>query len=646
MTEYPSRQKPGDQLQQVVFPDQELHAHSYDLNDMSGLMGRRIQNIGDVFLQDGALTSGGAVIHNAESGQVTVEGGNVYIRGMVHKIPEASFVVPTTGVVSIGVYLTNEYITHLQDPQLTGQIVSTRTFAEPGAHRLKITGVWGFDGDANEGDFFPVTEINNGVLVTQTPPPQIDPLLSGLARYDREANGNYIVNGFKVISLGKEGDDQVFSISEGTVNVWGTKIIRDTGQRIKINEDPHLEQIEAEPHVIAGDASGDVTILLNHGPVVNIDHVTLTRRVDETITHGAFSGALDGLSNTSVAEIISVIQGGTTYVKDVDYQLTNDQVDWSLGGNEPSPGSSYDIVYTYLDTTQPDDWDSTSITVSDVEPSSTAIVAYDYALPRIDTFVIDRTGIITYIKGQATSYDPFPPQIPHDTLRLADIVNVWGQKAIVRNVATHSVHYNKIEKFGAQIDDLLELVAQERLRTDMDSRQRTSKRGVFVDPFFDDDMRDNGIGQTGAILEESLQLPIATDVETVSLGDEPLLLPYEEETVIDQPLCTGEMKINPYQAFEPLPALMEITPAIDRFTRIETEWTSPETRQLVFWRFWWQGNPVTPGTTETIELVNTEFTEAQFLREIEVTFSLEGFGPGENLETLTFDGVEVAPVAA
>ena len=563
---------------------------------------------------------------------------------MFHKVPKADFTVATTGLVSIGVYLKTNYITPLDDTNLKGQIAGSRAFGEGGAHRLEIKATWGYDGDSQEGDYYHVTDVKDGVLNPQTPPPQIDPVNSALARYDREANGNYIVNGYKVIALGLESNQQVFSIGEGTANVWGEKIIRDTGQRIKITETPDLKQIEAEPHAIPTDASGAVVIALNHTPVMNIDHVTLTKRVTDTLTHGAFSGASDPLPNTSVADIVEVTQGATTYVEGTDYQIVNDEVDWSLGGAEPAPGSSYQVEYKYLDTTNPDAWDSTTITVSDVDPGSTAIVAYDYALPRIDTIAVDRGGQVRYIPGRSSDYDPYPPQVPHDALRLADIINNWGNLPTVRAVATHSVHFNEIENHGVLIDDLKELISHERLRRDMDSRQRTTKRGMFVDPFLDDDMRDAGIAQTGAILDESLQLPIDAAAESDVLGDDPLLLPYVEEVLVNQPLSTGEMKINPYQAFEPLPANLTLSPAVDRFTQIDTQWTSAVTRQIVRWRWWWQRN-IVGGTTETIERVNTTFSDAQFLRPIEISFTLEGFGPGENLETMTIDGVEVTPTA-
>jgi hypothetical protein len=47
-------------------------------------------------------------------------------------------------------------------------------------------------------------------------------------------------------------------------------------------------------------------------------------------------------------DIVQVRQGGTVYVKNVDYKLTAGQVDWSPAGAEPAPGSSYEVVFLHL----------------------------------------------------------------------------------------------------------------------------------------------------------------------------------------------------------------------------------------------------------------------------------------------------------
>ncbi|TMN46312.1 DUF4815 domain-containing protein, partial [Pseudoalteromonas piscicida] len=79
----------------------------------------------------------------------------------------------------------------------------------------------------------------------------------------------------------------------------------------------------------------------------------------------------------------------------------------------------------------------------------------------------------------------------------------------------------------------------------------TSKYGVFVDPFLDDDLRDAGRAQSAAIIDGELLLPIDVEVDVLNQTSEATLLPYELEDFLVQTSQTRSMKVNPYQAFEP-----------------------------------------------------------------------------------------------
>jgi hypothetical protein len=87
-----------------------------------------------------------------------------------------------------------------------------------------------------------------------------------------------------------------------------------------------------------------------------------------------------------------------------------------------------------------------------------------------------------------------------------------------------------------------------------------------------------------------------------------------------------------------------LTPAVDRFTIIDTIWSSPVVQQINTWlgltgRF--AIDSVT-STTRTELLSETE-RPAEFLRQIQVNFTLEGFDPGETLTEVKFDGIDVTP---
>jgi peptidoglycan hydrolase-like protein with peptidoglycan-binding domain len=190
------------------------------------------------------------------------------------------------------------------------------------------------------------------------------------------------------------------------------------------------------------------------------------------------------------------------------------------------------------------------------------------------------------------------------------------------------------------------IVALERLRSDISSREPSSKRGVFVDPFLDDDLRDQGLTQTAAIVDGTLQLPIAPTIyQAPDNNTQDWMLPYTEVMILSQERETGSSKINPYASFDPIPAVVSITPAVDRWTVIDTIWASPVTQTIVNQVADSQRRgQVTAGPTGTrTELLSESQRPAQFLRPITLNFTLEGFDPGETLTEVKFDGIDVTP---
>ena len=73
-----------------------------------------------------------------------------------------------------------------------------------------------------------------------------------------------------------------------------------------------------------------------------------------------------------------------------------------------------------------------------------------------------------------------------------------------------------IEAMRKSINDFFTLVAEERLKNDANASAPSSKKGIFVDPFLDDDMRDQGIEQSAAIVDGSLCLPISAEIVDIA----------------------------------------------------------------------------------------------------------------------------------
>ena len=571
----------------------------------------------------------------------------IYLRGAVREVPARSFTIAATGLVRVGVYLLDEEITEVQDATLRDPAVGTRNYNEPGAGRLRVTPTWGREGDGSTGVFYPVWTVIDGALLSQSGSNTGDAFTEALARYDRESNGSYIVTGLSVTALGLAAGINTFSIKDGTGNIYGYKIDKLSSTRLNYAEDPDLELVDSEPDTFTGTTGGSATIQLNRFPVESILEVVITREKTVSITRGGASGGQDSLPDVSVLSIQSITQGGTTYAANTDYFLNGDKVDWSPGGAEPAPGSTYSITYRYLGNVTPTsvNLQAGTFTVTGAVNSTLVLTDYRWKLPRYDRICIDRDGNFSRVKGISSRFTPLPPATPGNLLGLATIEQRWGLTPEVTNDGIRAIPFDQLERMRSLIVDLFDLVALERLRNDISSREPSSKRGVFVDPFLDDDLRDQGLTQTAAIVDGTLQLPIVPTVyQAPENNAQDWMLPYTEEVILEQTQQTGSSPINPYQSFDPIPAPVTLTPAVDRFTRIDTIWNSPLTERVVRR----VASAALRGQVRTREEIRTELLSeserpAEFLREILINFTLAGFDPGETLTEVKFDGIDVTP---
>jgi hypothetical protein len=618
-----------------------------EINEIQSTLIDRMSRIANAVFRDGFVIRGTPPTIDAATGQTVCPASAVYLRGAVREVPARTFTIATAGLVRIGIYLLEEVITELQDPTLRCPAPNTRNYNEPGGGRLRITPTWGREGEGLIGVFYPVWTVVDGQLLNQSGGDGGDAFSEALARYDRESNGNYIVDGLSVTALGLSGGGNAFSVKAGVGNIFGYKLDKPTATRLLYAEDPDLELVEAEPDTFTGTTGGTATIQLNRAPVSTINEVVITREKTVTITRGGFTGGQDALPDVSVLSIISVEQHPTIYQSPRDYFLNGDKVDWSPSGGgaiEPAPGSTYTVTYRYLGNVTPSNLDLQAGTfdVTGAVNGTLVLTDYQWKLPRYDRICIDRQGNFARVKGISSRFTPLPPSVASNLLVLATIRHRWGLTPEVENDGVRAIPFDQLEKMRSLIVDLFDLVAVERLRSDVSSREPSSKRGVFVDPFLDDDMRDQGIAQTAAIVDGTLQLPIAPTIyRAPDNNGQDWMLPYTEEIILEQGRVTGSSPINPYQAFDPIPAAVTLTPSVDRWTNIETIWSSPITQAFVF-LFGAARVGLTTATTRT-ELLSESRRPAQFLRQITVSFVVDGFDPGEALTLLEFDGINVTP---
>lgn len=617
---------------------------SAELNELQAILKHRVKSIADAVLKDGDLIEGGAILIDPQTGQTTCAAARLYLAGSVHEVPAATFALPTTGRVTIGARLRRRTITELDDPSLRDPAVGTRNYQEPGAGRLEETVVWGWVGDAasdgQTGEFYPIATVIEGVLQNKERPPAFDGVTQVVARYDFEANGHYIVDGFETRFLERRSDGKlVFQVKAGTANVLGYKVERAHDERLVLDFDPDLATVLAEPRVFTPDAQGKMRVTTGYAPIARVVRVQGTKRKTVTVAHGVFSGATDTLPDAAVVQVLEVKQGATVYQAGSDYTVAGNALNWSPAGAEPAPGSSYTVTYDYIAQLTPTEIDEEGFTVEGLVAGTLVQTDYEWRMPRMDALCLSRDGLIQRIKGVSVERSPMAPSVPPDLLRLCDLAFTWRNTSPVRVLASgvRAVPTAELEAMRSDIGRLFDLVARERLSNDITLREPAAKKGVFADPFRDDDLRDAGASQNAVCVLGQLMAPIAA----TPLG--PYLtaiqtLPHAYRAVLEQTARTGTMKVNPYQAAEVAPAQVTLTPAADYWQETATQWAAAVTESFV----WGSGSLASSSTSRSVETVSRTETAIPTLRPITVAVRAAGFGPNESVSAMRFDGIALA----
>lgn len=636
-------------------PSKEYEAHlfragfvlqSAELNEIQSAAYRRIAGIGDALFKDGDVVRDARIVVDSDTGSVTCESGAIYLSGSVRGVQPGTLTIPVVGTVVVGIYLQSSVITELEDPELRDPASLTRNYMEPGAARHKLHAAWGYAGDGQAGEFYAVYTVEDGQLQAKEAPPNLDSVTQALARYDRDSSGgSYVVSGLQVSQL----DDlvtgqQVYAVAEGRARVNGYGIDLPTSRRIVYDATPDLRQITSEPKTST--TASPQRINVDRTPISAITQVQITAEKTVALTHGGFTGAQDPLPDTSVLSIVSVVQGGTTYVQNTDYKLTAGKVDWSLAGAEPATGSTYNVTYLYVTTATPTDIDETGFTIVGAVVGTLVLTTYSAKLPRIDRLCVDEEGSFVWIKGVATDYDPVRPQVPSNLLPLAQVLQTWTDRTVT-NDGVRMVPMQDIEAISARLDLITDLVAQQKLISDLGTREAAAKKGLFVDPFLNDEQRDQGTTQDAAIVFGALTLPIEGSASAPSADLTAVTsCAFTLASVLEQTSRTGDMKINPYMAFDVPAVPIALTPAVDRWTEMQTSWLSPITQRFIAYAPGWHGaNRFSTSSNTTINVASSVQSQIQNLRQIEVRFQASGFGPNEAVTSMTFDGIEVTPTS-
>lgn len=608
---------------------------SSELNEVQKAASYRVKGIADALFKDGDIVRDAAVVLDSTTGIARCASGAVYLAGSVRGVAPADITVPVVGTLSIGIRLIETVVTAVEDPGLLDPATGNRNYLEPGAERLRVDTQWGWSGDGVAGDFYPIYSVTDGVLGAKEAPPNLDSVTQALARYDRDsAGGTYIVSGLVLQQLADFDGNQIYSLSEGRARVFGYGVELPTSRRVVHPATPDLKLITNEPHLSS--TIGSQRVNLDRTPATALNSVSITAEKTVTLTHGIATGAQDPLPDTSVLQIIEVKQGGTTYVQGTSYLLTAGKVDWSPAGPEPAPGSTYTVKYHYITTVTPTAVDDDGFTVTGAVSGTLILATYSQKLQRYDRLCVNAEGTLIWVLGVSSDFYPQIPSAPADLLPIASVLQTWTADRQVVNDGVRVVAMPALAAVDRRMDRLAQLIAQQRLESNIHTRETGAKKGLFTDPFLDESHRDAGTPQTAAVVDGLLMLPISASIGYVSADvSAPTTLAFVNVITLEQSLRTGAMKINPYMSFAPVPATVTLVPDVDRWTVVETEWSGPATSRFIVG----SGNQSSESQTTREALLQTSFSSLETLRQISVSYNISGFGAGEILSAITFDGI-------
>lgn len=524
---------------------------SAELNEQQDVILDLLSKVGKYLVSNGTIMSGGEVTQLSSS-SISINTAVVQIEG-VPTVIDAGIVALPAGTSIVGAAIKETLITGLQDADLLEPDTQSPHYQGSGADRVKVSGTWKMStAVASDETFFPILTITDGVIVaSQASTDNTSSINKAISLYDKGVHGSYIVNGLNVAYGSTGGDGTInLSMSSGTARIAGNQATFSTESIIALDPVSDVRQVLSEPIVFA---TGTTSYALRNTPVKDILSISATKTVTSTVTRGSSAGGVDTLPYTPVLSITSVVQGATTYVAGVDFKQTGDSVDWSLTGAEPSPGSTYTVVYKYIASFSATT-DGTNVIIGSTDAamlvnSSTMYIDYEFYLTRIDRIMVDTNGAIKIKKGapNTTSLAQEPATPAGGYLSIAVATLNYGAAAVIDQSETvFMVPFSTMKTMNDRLTNAEYNIAQLSLKDTANATDPvTTKRGVIVDSLGNENMRDSGVTQNAVIISSTLQIPPLLSQMTRD-SSSAHMLDFTSSEFITQVLRTKSQKINPY----------------------------------------------------------------------------------------------------
>lgn len=630
---------------------------------------------------------------DAAETEVQLAACSVYVDGYFYHMQAQTLPLAVNKDTTLGVYLSFQVIDSQADATLTDPAQGRANAGQVGAKRLKATCVWGFDDALSSagnslgtkpvsGKFYAVQRIVNAQIVNSDVDAVEQWVQSQMIDHRRDLwGGHYILAGFEVSSVqpaprsNLEPEASIamcFHIGKGKAHVQGFEVVVPEGKELTHGRSP----LPVEHQHEACSLKEQTKLQLAHQPVYEVKKV----QVKQTKVHQSaqFINVNTQVNichaDEEVAEVLRVFVGNTTFKRNEDYKVLNDKLEWLPTFNQLSNNTTFAIEYSHWVTVETSSYEvvqpisktnainETYIQITDstlpMQSNATYRVDYQSYGLRHHQLALSPAGDFKFFDSQTAALASLP-EVPADHLVLAEFEST-NQVQNLRKLALHSLSMHTMHTMLQRIEHLYQLVAEERLARQAETSDG-SEYGIFTDSFYHDQQRD-GHAETQFIqrlqtdpagaaigmarvhdgvlsLPETFQATQFIDIELQPNAHGAYMLPLVSdndgyEVVCEQTKATSSMKINPYRAFQPLPAEVKLKPAVDHWREVRTQHLA--TRDVVKdTRLSWQRRSTT-SVSSHIERNNTTQT-MHYMRPRTVAFTLKGFAPGEDIK-VTMDG--------
>ena len=373
------------------------------------------------------------------------------------------------------------------------------------------------------------------------------------------------------------GENHICGINSGVAHVGGREILYPHSKEIQIRKALDVQERNSEPIIYTGNKSYP----LRHTPIADIVKISGIKTYNQrAITHGVPSGSDDltiannGSSmNISLENIISVSadpSGNNKYIEGIDYFKDGNYINWGTSStHEPSSGSTYYVTYRYRTTEGVEyylDEDRLGVIITGLTSGTTAYVDYTHYLDRVDSVVLLSDGSVSIVKGSPSEYNPVAQNVTNG-LVLSTVLLRYGLDPYFYNDSFRAYKNSDLTNIKNAIFTLQYNLAQLDLATDINSRDPSStKDGMFVDPFYDNDQRDEGLEQNAEIVDKVLLPQREWNIYTVRTGNDITLVNSGNTYLVNQPYRTKSRKINEYMVMSDTPlAYISVSPQTYRW---------------------------------------------------------------------------------